>query len=142
MTNPLNIEECIAEIEAIEQEIDIQTAHRDMWDASIKESKKYWAECRLRLGEELKKQKEEDGVQCHIMPDGRQVSSRVLSPSVEVIDREAIPPEYVSLKEKVVQEWVVDKARILADSYTKEIPGVRIQPVRYTIQIKQGKIYD
>ncbi len=132
----LNIDECIAEIEQIEQTIDLYRSHRDMWEANIKEAEKYWAECRLRLGEELKKQKDEDGVQCHVLPDGRQVSSRVLSPSVEVVIQEIIPPEYVSIQETVVKKWVVDKARILADSYTKEIPGVRIQPVRYTIQIR------
>lgn len=133
---PLNIEDCVAEIEEIEKAIANQKRYIKLMQGQLKDSEKYWAECRLRLGEELKKQKDDDGVQCHVLPDGKEVSPRVLNPSVEVIDREAIPPEYVSLKERVVKEWVVDKARILADSYTKEIPGVRIQPVRYTIQIR------
>ena len=110
---PLNIEECIAEIEEIEKAIANQKRYIDLMQDQLKDSEKYWAECRLRLGEELKKQKEEDGVQCHILPDGRQVSSRVLSPSVEVVIQEIIPPEYASIQETVVKKWVVQRTSLI-----------------------------
>ena len=132
----LNIEECIAEIESIEQEIDLQKCHRDMWEANIKESEKYWAECRLRLGEELKKQKDEDGVTATILADGRTVTSRALPAKLVIVDESKIPQQYITYEKVMVEKKVIDKAAIMRDG---NVEGTMVEPVKYTIQIKEVK---
>lgn len=135
----LNIEDCIAEIEAIEQEIDLQKCHRNMWEANIKESEKYWAECRLRLGEELKKQKDEDGVTATILTDGRTVTSRALPAKLVIVDESKIPQQYITYEKVMVEKKVIDKAAIMRDG---NVEGTMVEPVKYTIQIKNGVLRD
>ena len=132
----LSIEGSVTQIDEIEEEIKGYELKLLETYQNLNESKKFLAECRLRLGEELKKQKDEDGVTATILADGRTVTSRALPAKLVIVDESKIPQQYITYEKVMVEKKVIDKAAIMRDG---NVEGTMVEPVKYIIQIKEVK---